>query len=164
MFNFFKKKAIFDIYYEKIISNDAVRSCVWCKPFTAAYLFVVSDFTYASDYQKRRQNADYIFSALHKYGFSSNELDAFDKAVDLYGEIIRKETSPRGDWCFFSETSENSLHSLFLCFGDLINNPESINDYRNAPIMIKGIDVLMIFATEFNDRILRLTGDYIKSL
>ncbi len=163
MFNIFKKKTPFDTYYEKITANNAVKNCNLYKPFTAAYLFVVSDFTYASNYQKRRENADYIFSALHKYGFTNKELDAFDKAVDLYGEIIRKEILPRGDWCFFSGTSENSLHSLFLCFGDIINNPESVNDYKGSPMMIKGIDIQMIFATDFQN-VLELTLQYIKAL
>jgi hypothetical protein len=163
MFDFLKRKATFDVYYKKIISNDAVRGCVWYKPFTAAYLFVVSDFSYASNYQKRRDNAEYIFSYLRKNNFTSEELDFFDKAVDLYGEIIRREIAPRGDWCFFCGKSENSLHSLFLCFGDLINNPESVNDYKGTPTILKGFDIQMMFATNFQS-ILELTLQYIKSL
>ena len=163
MFNFFKKKTPFEIYYEKFTSNIAVKKCEIYKPLTAAYLFVVSDFTYSSNYEKRRKNADYIFSALNEYGFSNKDLKIFDKAVDLYGEIVRREIPPRGDWCFFSGTSENSLHSLFLCYGDLINNSECVNDYMGTPMMIKGIDVQMTFATNFQV-ILELTLQYIKSL
>ena len=163
MFNFLKKKMSFDLYYSKFISCPIISNSELYKPLTAAYLYVIADCSYMGNYNKRRENADYVFSFLDK-NLSDEEMKVFDKAVDLFGQVIRKEIIPRGDWCYYNGDYGNALQNIFLCYGDLINNPESIDNYEEAPIIIRGIDVQMIFAAEFNDKILRLTGNYIKSL
>lgn len=163
MFNFFKKKPSFDLYYSKFISQPIVRKCELHKSITAAYLYVLSDFNYSDNYIRRRENANDIFSFLDNH-FSNEEMNVFDKVVDLFGKVIRKEIMPRGDWCFYNEDNGNALQNIFLCYGDLINNPSSIDNYEEAPIIIRGLDVQMMFAAEFNDIILHLTGKYIKSL
>ena len=163
MFDFFKKKMPFDMYFSKFTSFSMIKECEMYKPITAAYLYVISDFNYSGNYNRRRENANYIFSLLEGI-LSREEMTFFDKAVDLFGQIIRKEIVPRGDWCFYNGDKGNALQNIFLCYGDLINNPSSIDNYDRAPTMIRGIDVQMMFAVEFNNKIPQLTSDYIKAL
>ena len=130
--NFFtKQKSPFEKYYNDIISQEVVAQCGYYKPFTAAYLFVLSDFALMANgrHPDRKQFAQLIFSYITKK-LSGDELTAFDQAVDLFGSILRKERQTRGDWCFYDGTDDNPIYNLYLCYGDLISAPHYLNDYE----------------------------------
>lgn len=165
MFGFLRKKSPFEKYYAEFLAQPIIKKSENCKPITAAYLFVLSDFSLAAKgkYEERNGTAQKIFSVLEGKYLTPSEMSVFDKTIDLFGQVIRGEIRARGDWCFSNDVGDNSIYNLFLCYGDLIKSPHYLDDYENAPISISGIDTMMNFAVKFNP-ILNMTTAYLEQL
>lgn len=176
MFQFFKKgkensekkgkePSIFEQYYSKFISEPVIQQCKYYKPFSAAYLYVLSDvmLSDAGDRQKREEKSQEFFSFLDEKRFSKKEWSLFDRSLDLFGQILREEIQPRGDWSFYKGDSDNVLLTLFLCYGDLISSPHYIDDYENAPIKLRGFFENIRFFKEF-DIISEIMMEYVQDL
>lgn len=167
MFNLFKKStaSAFQKHFNEISTLSCVSKSKACKPLTAAYLFVVSDYTLmcVGKMSARNEKAREIFSILESGLLSPNELKLFDRCVELFGQVIRGVVSARGDWCLMDESPNNSMINLYMCFGDLLNFPDYINDYKHAPITVLPIDQLLDFSTQFNE-VLKNTLSYVDSI
>lgn len=152
----------FEEQYNLFISQPIISNSKHCREITAAYLHVLTDYALCSreEQAKRRENAQEIFNLLETKILTNEELVRFDKAVDLFGQVIRGEIRVRGDWCFLDEEVSNGLKRVFLCYGDLIYNPDYIEDYKNSPILISGIDLVMDFTIKFME-IDKLSLNYI---
>jgi hypothetical protein len=164
MFNFLQK-TVFEKYYSIFLSHSAIKGKEHSKEVTAAYLYVLSDFALMvrGDHAERQRNAQKIFKILETKFLSSIEMQCFDNIVDLFGKVLRGEISPRGDWCFLDEKSSSGIKNLFWCYGDLIWSPHYIEDYLNAPILIKGVLLQTSFASNFIS-VMDLTKKYIDSI
>lgn len=141
---------LFEKFYLKLTAQPIIKKAKNHKAVTAAYLFVLCDFMLMSreQYEERRKASQEIFDITEKY-LSSEQLEVFDDAVELFGKIVRKEVRARGDWCFYDEVPDHGGLATFLCYGDLINAPHYIDDYERSPILIKGIDVQFSFMNDF---------------
>lgn len=165
MFNFFKPKSIFEKYHQQLSAISVVKNSNSKKVIVASYLFVISDYIKATsgDIQSRNKNASEIFSILENKMLNTDELKEFDHISDLFGKIIRREIPARGVWNLASSLPDNPMFNLYLCFGDLIFSPKYINDYQNAPLVLKGIDEVMNYAMNFSE-VLNITQKYINEI
>jgi hypothetical protein len=167
MFNLFKKStaSVFQKHFNEISALSCVSKSKAHKPLTAAYLFVVSDYTLmcVGKMSARNEKAREIFSVLESGLLSPNELKLFDRCIELFGQVIRGVTTARGDWCLMDKPSDNAIINLYLCFGDLLKFPEYIDDYENSPTTILGIDELIDFSEQFNE-VLKTTMSYADSI
>ncbi len=141
----------FEEQYNLFISQPVISNSKHCREITAAYLHVLTDYALCSreEQAKRRENAQEIFNLLETKILTNEELVRFDKTVDLFGQVIRGEIRVRGDWCFLNDEVSNGLQRVFLCYGDLIYNPDYIEDYENSPILISDIDSAAAFRSQF---------------
>ena len=160
-----KGKTPFEIYYSKIVSEPAVNNCPYHKPFTAAYLYILFAFYCFLDGDSKRcdDNANEVFKFMENNKFTAEEMDVFNESIGLFTKIICKEIAPRGDWFIYDCPNDDVLQRLYLCFGDLICNPDCLNDYANAPIVCGEFVDQVVFAVEF-DEIFCLTVEYANSL
>ena len=158
-------KAPFETYYSKIISQPVVKSCPYHKPYTAAYLSIISVVCYLMEGNNKRcgKSASEVLKFLEKEKYTDGDMDVYNKSVLLFSKIIRREIAPRGDWFFYDLDNENLIQRLYLCFGDLINNPDCINDYVNAPTVFREVSDQVRFTVEF-DEVFCLTLEYMDSL
>ena len=133
MLNFFEEQ------YSSFLSHSVINSRKYCREVTAAYLYVLSDYALCSREEqiKRQKNAQAIFNLLEVKILSNEELKRFDKVVDLFGAVLRGKVRVRGDWCFLEDEVTNGLQRVFLCFGDLIYNPDYIEDYEKIVNFVK---------------------------
>ena len=154
-------KAPFETYYSKIISQPVVKSCPYHKPYTAAYLSIISVVCYLMEGNNKRceKSASEVLKFLEKEKYTDGDMDVYNKSVLLFSKIIRREIAPRGDWFFYDLGSDNIIQRLYLCFGDLIINPDCINDYANTSIVCDEFSDQMTFSVEF-DEVFCLTVEY----
>lgn len=137
--------------YNSLTCDATIGKCENCRPYTAALLFTVSDgiLSKNSNYQARKLLADKIFAFIeNEKRFSQSELEFFDSAVLLYGKVINNTFTPRGDWqaTMSSGSASDWLEKLFLCYGDLLKNPDYIHNYESAPVFIDDMDNTFRFA------------------
>ena len=156
-----KGKLPFETYYEKMISLPVVNSCTYHKPYTVAYLFVISAIGHLSESDNKmcEENTNKIMQFLESGNLTAEEMDVYYNAVELFSKIIRREIAPRGDWFFYDLGSDNIIQRLYLCFGDLIINPDCINYYANSSIVCGEFRDQMTFSVEF-DEVFCLTVEY----
>ena len=140
MFGGFREKTHFEVYCKKLDSNPTVKKRKHHKAFTAAYLIILSDLVLGinKDSDEREATIEQAFAFVRKY-LPRKELRAFDDSLALFARIWNGEVMPRGDWCFYNREDENPFHKLYLCYGDLLWDPNCLNDYENARTMLKGI-------------------------
>ncbi len=137
-------------YYYKFIEFPIVNKCENYKPLTAALLFLIFDLTLTQTKKDVRLNgAQSVFNFLQYWNLSNAELNIFDNTVDLMGQIVRGVVSPRGMWCYYN-SGDNFITKLFICYGDLLCFPEYLNNYAEAPIILKAANTSLDFMTEFN--------------
>ena len=152
--NIFRKKpTIISIYketYNTMINVPVVEKCQNHRPLTAALLFIIEDLTFAikKNDKLRKKEAKLIFSYLEEGCLSAKEFEVFDKAVELFSEIIQGSISARGDWCC-NMAGEGWCWSVFACYGDLMRFPQYLQSYLFTPIVIKPSDDSLAFMVEF---------------
>ncbi|MBQ9785312.1 MAG: hypothetical protein IJW29_07410 [Clostridia bacterium] len=140
MRHFFEGKSIFEVYDAQFNALTGIKKCKYHKAFTAAYLFVISDFMLTAEkhQQMRAENSKRFSAFLEGRGLSKEEHRVFDDAVKLLERVAAHETEPRGGWCRYRDTSDCFFYNLHLCYGDLLYAPDCLKDYQNAPILLKG--------------------------
>ena len=166
MFNSFKKKPYFEVYYLKFIDQRIVKNSKHYKPITAAFLFVISDLMTNARYdmQSRTKNAKEIFSILENKYLTESDFEIFDKCVNWFSKIANNEIKPHGFWCLYDGQNNDLFYNLLICYGDLLDNDKYIDNYENAPILIRGITESLDFTREFFNKIGELTHDYLSGL
>ena len=165
MFGFFKTKSLFEKHYPKFLAQPIIKASKNHKPITAAYLFVLSDFALMAKgkHKERNETAQKVFATLESKFLTPAEMKLFDKATDLFGEIVRGVTRARGDWCFSNDNGDNPVYNLFLCYGDLIRAPHYLDDYEGSPILIGDMMQQMNFTMKFN-YVLEMTKTYLDAM
>ena len=115
-------------------------------------MFVITDYAAASSHKYRKKVADDIVAWIKTQGFGKywNETSlSFDERVGFYGEIIRGRKL-RGEWleADAENFAENPILRCVVALGDNLYNPNCVNDYDNAPIMLYNIMDTIFFASK----------------
>lgn len=154
---------LFEEHYKFFLSQPVISNSKYCREVTAAYLYVLSDYLLLSrgEHITRQETTQEIFKLLETKILTNGELLRFDKVVDLFGQLIRGEVRVRGDWCFLNDEVSNAIQRVFLCYGDLIYNPDYIEDYENSPIFVNDITDTIALRSQFV-KIQELSDNYIK--
>ena len=86
---------------------------------------------------------------------NENDADEFDKRLALYSGATTRSFDLRAEWNFGDTLGmdENSVTRSFVVLGDLLANPsiQSVEDYRENPIMLHGFHKVVDFSLDFID-------------
>lgn len=141
---------IFKSVYGELTNDKVLSLCENCKPYTAAFLFVVSDQVSMRkvDDAIRLKRVQLLFEYFGNGILSEDEFEAFSDATDVFAEILFGNVQARGDWqaAMSSGSASDWLEKLFLCYGDLLKNPDYIHNYESAPVFIDDMDNTFRFA------------------
>lgn len=164
--SFFDEANLFSDYFYMFIYSPQLSSNSLRKPITAAYLFVIFDYIAMAN-EKRKLSYE-IISTIEDELLSEDELDCYDECVNLFGAIVRKQISPRGDWCFYKGEENNEegswLYLLYLCYGDLIRHHDYISNYEGAPLIIEDILDLVSFTDQMSNTVLPFTVEFAEKI
>lgn len=104
-----------------------------CELDIAAALLVIFDFAVYNKGQNREKVAQLICPIAKTL---TNSTDSeLQRRMDFYGEFIRGK-QPRCDFCFGNGNVDNGLLRVIMALGDIVYNPNLIDDYDNAPVLI----------------------------
>jgi len=152
-----------------MINIPAIKECPNYRSLTAAILFVAMDSTFtiiensikksfqrtaeaeyesAKVFRYRQKIAKNIFRYLKKECLTKDEFEIFDISVILFSKAMRGDIALRGDWIFNDYSPTGAFSKAFVCYGDLLNNPDCLYNYENAPIFIRPIENSLRFMTD----------------
>ena len=106
-------------------------------------MFVIADYAASVSKKNREKIADEIMGLIANSAMDqgkSNWPEEFDKRVELYGSAIRGRKL-RGEWLDFeTEAFEaNGLLRCVLMVGDILYNSMCVDNYDQAPVMLRGL-------------------------
>ncbi|MBQ6398218.1 MAG: hypothetical protein IJI06_08750 [Oscillospiraceae bacterium] len=135
-------KQIMEKYYEKALS--CFDSTVFKE--NAAYelvplLYVIGDLTLVSVHKDRMKYARQVAPNVIPDCINDKNRKRWDDHMAFYAHIVQGGYL-WGGWSLSdlpSELKENPLSRCMVACGDLINDPECIEDYENAPLVLCGI-------------------------
>lgn len=140
-----------EIQEEFLVCHVALQNCFYNGEISmekfqreiVPLMYVISDIAVInSGYGKygREKNSN-LFKAWYKNKLVNYPTeDMFNERVNFYAEFVRGR-QPRYEWMFFEKPDwkENGILRCCVAFGDLLWNPNCINDYDNAPVLIRNI-------------------------
>lgn len=116
------------------------------------FMYVIADIATINANKDRNFTSNIFKKWYRKSLIISNQIDdIFNERVNFYAEFVRGK-QPRYEWLFFEkpQIEENGIFRCCAAFGDIIFNPECLENYDNAPVIINGIDNNLIFAKQMN--------------
>lgn len=129
-----------------------------------AFIYFTTDLALFQYKKERREVAFAIKKHLkERYGISRSESEYIDNRVDFYGEIARGK-NVQGLWWLGDETAINNQNVVFRCLvalGDIVRNPDLLNNYEKGGIVIGDITDTMAFSQIMIHEVLPKVNDYI---
>lgn len=92
---------------------------------------------------------------------------AFTERLQFYIDIINGN-DVRGEWCLgdITSLSANPLYRCIIAFGDILFNPDCVNDYYNTPKVIYGVAQCLTFTHKVMEplftKMIKYSGDLYK--
>jgi len=110
----------------------------------AAVMYVITDMAVMSAGKDRSW-----IPGIAKYLSDEKLIDmsTMQSRIDFYGEIIRGEVKLRGD-CIDFNLPNGKIDPIYKCciaYGDISCNPDCADNYKDAPILIRGITDMISF-------------------
>ena len=132
---------------------------------TAVFFMFISDFMASKHNLREQLFKDIIKSATSNKFFSNADISVVEKRTKLYAAIVRGKIQPRGEFMIGVDTQGmSSIGKTYIAFGDIIYNPKCSNDYRNSPMLIRGITDSFEFFDFFNKHIAVLIDEYTREV
>lgn len=130
---------------------------------TNAFLLFLADLAFS-----KNKNRGTVYDALMAYATKTctdKSINQFEERMVLYGRVIRRELSARGDCMGFNMPETLSpMAQSYVVYGDLLYNAHCGKDYDNAPVMVGDISSLTAFSTFFLNSIVPLIDKFIKDI
>jgi hypothetical protein len=121
-----------------------------CELDIASALVVIYDFAVYNKGENRRLVSQLICPLAMKLTNATNE--DLQKRMDFYGEFIRGK-QPRCDYCPGNGSVDNGVLRVIMALGDIVYNPDLINDYDNATVLVGDIFSSVAFTEVMKDKV-----------
>ena len=124
-------------YSELVLETEFIGNCENHRPITAAFLFTLLDAS-TEDLDIRMRHTEAISDFLEEV--LDDEIFLFQSCTFTFAKVVRGELLVRGEWCDLDKEklAEDPFYRTFICYGDLLYNPNCADNYADAPALIKG--------------------------
>lgn len=160
-----KQELLYVTFRDYVISLSnipIINSSLHHKPATAAFLFLLAGISISSCPDKDVISAD-LRIIIGKI-LTTDELAVFNKCCFLFASVIIGDTPLRAELKTEKEESDNLFERLVDCYGDVLFDPELIDEYADKPIRKCNTEEAIVFSAKFYTRLSLDIRGFIKAL